>query len=150
MILKSISESFSNSDEFKNLVDIIDNRQISIEGIASSSFSFIISSVFSSFREQILVITENYQKMQELFLDISCFADPGDICVFPPWETLPYEYVSPSEKIDRERVTTLYRLTEKIFHGVSGTVSNCNVTWLSKRADKTNTAWKSTHLPLDG
>jgi len=56
------------------------------------------------------VVVKNYQRMQEFFLDISGFLEEDKISLLPSWEILPYEYVSPSEKIERERVAALYRL----------------------------------------
>ena len=48
--------------------------------------------------------------MQELYLDLTCFTDPDLVFTLPPWDTLPYEFVSPPENIERERITAIYRM----------------------------------------
>ena len=108
MILSSIVSSYIQSGEFSGLSN--GAGKISIEGVAPSSFSFIIASLFAHNPVQTLVVVKNYQRMHELYLDITCFTDPGHVVMLPSWETLPYEFVSPSEKIERERVSALYRL----------------------------------------
>jgi transcription-repair coupling factor (superfamily II helicase) len=110
MLLREISEKFIKSGEFNEFMQRKKNEKISIEGIAPSSFPLIISSLYNHSPGQLLVITKNFQKMHEVYLDLSCFIDAQYLCTLPPWETLPYEFVSPSENLERERVATLYRI----------------------------------------
>ena len=111
MILKSISDIFKDSKEAAQLFQSIKkNDKISIEGITASSFSLIISAVYNNNPGQILVVTKNAQTMQELFLDLSCYLDPEKVLMLPPWETLPYEFVSPSERVERERISAIYKI----------------------------------------
>ncbi len=52
--------------------------------------------------------------MQEIYLDLTCFTNEESLFKLPSWETLPYEYVSASENVERDRITTIYRmLSEK-------------------------------------
>ena len=110
MILKSISKLFIQTEEIKEFFNLEKNKKISIEGIAPSSFSLIISSIFNHSPKQTLVVTSNSQKMQEIYLDISTFIEDEKILILPPWETLPYEFVSTSKRIERDRINSLYRL----------------------------------------
>ncbi len=114
MILKSISEQFIRGAEFRQLDQAMETsvpgKVSSIEGIAPSSFPLIAASVFNRFGGQVIAVAENPQKMQELYLDLTCFTDPDLIFTLPPWDTLPYEFVSPPENIERERITAIYRM----------------------------------------
>ncbi len=111
MILYPISNVFKDSDEAAQIYKNITEREnISIEGITASSFSLIISAVYGNNPDQILVLTKNSHAMQDLYLDISCYLEPEKILMLPPWETLPYEFVSPSEKVERDRVEAIYRI----------------------------------------
>ena len=116
MILKPVSDIFSQSEEFLTFKMAQADRaaggsdSILIEGISPSSFPLISASIFNEFPGQTVIITENYQKMYDMYLDIASFVDPGFLFLFPPWETLPYEFLSPPEKTERERISTLYRL----------------------------------------
>ncbi len=108
MLLRPVSDSYSASEEFRQYLSA--KEKVFIEGIAPSSFAFIISAIYNQKPAQTLVVTRNYQKMHELYLDLTCFVDPQSVVKLPSWETLPYEFVSPSEAIERERVSSLYRI----------------------------------------
>lgn len=110
MMLNPLSLLFSKSGEVDELLRVYKGSNISIEGIAASSFSLIITSFFIRTQRQILVVTKNSQVMQEMYLDLTCYADPDDVMMLPPWEILPYEYVSPSERVERERISAIYRI----------------------------------------
>lgn len=112
MKLETISELFIKSQEMKEFFQEEAQGKISIEGITPSAFPLIISTIFNYSPNQMLVLTKNPQKMQELYTDITCFVKPECAFMLPPWETLPYEFVSPSEKVERERITSLYRLIQ--------------------------------------
>ncbi|MCU0844934.1 MAG: transcription-repair coupling factor [Spirochaetes bacterium] len=109
MLLEPITRTFTGSGEF---ADYRARRgdKLSIEGIAPSSFPFIVASIFNADPAQTLVVTKNAQVMQEFALDLSCFTDPRNVYTLAPYETLPYEFVSPPEKVLRDRVTTLYKM----------------------------------------
>lgn len=113
MILESISEIFTESDEIADVMQKMEkDEKISIEGITGFSFPLIISSIFIRSPGQILVVTKDSQAMQELYTDISCFVNSDALYILPPWETLPYENVSPPESVERERITAIYKILE--------------------------------------
>ncbi len=112
MILKPVIDSFRQSGEFRSLVELLASPRggALIEGVTPASFPLIAASLFCEEPGQMIVVTEQYQKMTEAFLDLSAMVDESVLFTFPPWETLPYEFVSPPEKTERERITALYRL----------------------------------------
>ncbi|MBN2403092.1 MAG: transcription-repair coupling factor [Spirochaetes bacterium] len=111
MILNPVSQIFEKAGEAAELFkDIKSNKKVSIEGITASSFSLIISAVYGRHPEQMLVVAKNPQTMQEVYLDLSCYLEPDDLVMLPPWETLPYEFVSPSERVERERISAIYKI----------------------------------------
>src|SRR5208337_5103730 len=109
MILNEICRKLAASDEFRSIYDAR-MTQVSIEGISPSSFPVIAASVFLDRPRQILIVTETIQIMTELYMDLSCFLDEVYLYKFPSWETLPYEFMSPSESTERDRITALYKL----------------------------------------
>jgi transcription-repair coupling factor (superfamily II helicase) len=109
MILKNICDKISSSEEFSELIRK-GFRNSSIEGISPSSFPLIISSVFHCVNKQVFIVTENTQRMNELYLDLTCFIDDQFVYKFPPWETLPYEFMSPTESIERDRIKSIYKI----------------------------------------
>ncbi len=112
MILSPVAGAFAESPGFRSLASSIAGGSLpqAVEGIAPSSFPFIVAALFSSFPRQIIAVTEHSQKMRDLHNDLSAIMDERDICLLPPWETLPYEFVPVPESIERERINTLYRL----------------------------------------
>ncbi len=109
MILKDIAVSFTASEDFQQIPEN-PGSSFAVEGITKASYPLIIAALFIKRPRQYLIITDTSQKMQELYLDLSCFVDEKDLLLLPPWETLPYEFVSPPESVERNRVTSLYRL----------------------------------------
>lgn len=112
MVLKTVSDIFSSSKEFK---EIKKNKQtpISIEGVSPGAAPLIISSFFNQNMEQTLVVVETIQQLNDIYLDLSCFIDDKYLFKFPSWETIPYEFMSPSETTERDRITTLYRIISR-------------------------------------
>ncbi len=109
MQLEELARIYSSSDEFSQFRKIRDGK-ISIEGVAPSSFPLIVASVFAAEQRPTLVVTRNAQKLQETYLDLTCFIDPRRVFSLTPWETLPYEFVSAPEKVERERISALYKI----------------------------------------
>ena len=124
MILHPIIEKFRSSPDFKSLNKKKSLKNVSIEGISPSAFPIIIASLFAKEPKQFLVITENAIKMEELFLDLSCFVEKKNLFTFPPWDTLPYEFISPVENRERDRITTLYKIIKKEPALIIGTVES--------------------------
>jgi len=109
MILKEICSKIISSEEFKNL-NLKNSEFQSIEGISPASFPPIIASIFYTENNQTFIITENIQMMNDLYLDLSCFIDEQHLYKFPPWETLPYEFMSPPESTERDRIKSIYKI----------------------------------------
>ena len=109
MILQEICSRIISSKEFKDLNLKLPHGQ-SIEGISPASFPFIISSIFHARKNQTLIITENIQQLNDLYLDLTCFVDEQNLYKFPPWETIPYEFMSPPESIERDRIKSIYKI----------------------------------------
>jgi transcription-repair coupling factor (superfamily II helicase) len=109
MILKTISDIFAASDEFRE-IEKYNLQPAAIEGISPGAFPLIISSFFNSRMGQTLVVVETIQQLNDLYLDLSCYVDDTYLYKFPSWETIPYEFMSPSETTERDRITALYRI----------------------------------------
>ncbi len=109
MILQEICRRIISSNEFKDL-DLKKFEAQSVEGISPASYPLIISSLFSAQNNQTFIITENIQQMNDLYLDLTCFIDEQYLYKFPQWETLPYEFMSPPESIERDRIKSIYKI----------------------------------------
>ncbi len=112
MILKPIIDKYRESEEFRPLPGLLSSGPggALIEGITPASFPMICAALFHDAPGQMIVVTEHFQEMNETYLDLSAMVDESVLFLFPPWETLPYEFVSPPEKTERDRITALYRI----------------------------------------
>jgi transcription-repair coupling factor (superfamily II helicase) len=115
MTLTPLCDIFRGTEEFDTLRKALaggdgGDAPALIEGISPASFPLITAAVFNDEPRQTIVVAENYQKMHDMHLDLSALVDENMLYVFPPWETLPYEFVSAPEKTERERITALYRI----------------------------------------
>ncbi len=118
MNLKPLVHDFMASGEFRELRERIEGGPekiagSSIEGIHPSSYPIIISALYETAGRPVLVVTEQSLMMQEIHTDLTCLMDEDLLYTIPSWDTLPYEYISPPEHIERDRVTSLYRLLNK-------------------------------------
>jgi len=109
--LKKITTEFLSSEEFNLYTE--EKRPLFIEGVSPSSYPLIIASIFKKCPKQTFVFVENSQKMNDLFLNLSCFIDDSKIFLLPPWETLPYEFTSIPESIEKQRIPSLFKILEK-------------------------------------
>jgi transcription-repair coupling factor (superfamily II helicase) len=76
-------------------------RAITIAGLAQRSS-----------RRPIVVATPTTGDAERLHHDLSTFLGPGEVELFPAWETLPFERVSPTVETMGRRMRTLHRLRD--------------------------------------
>ncbi len=116
MLLRHVAERFARSDDFRELKRRMSGPEkagLSVEGIAPSAFPLILASLYLDSPAPLLVVTDTGQHMQELCTDLSCFLDDDAVSPLPPWDTLPYEFISPPESVERDRITAIYRIIMK-------------------------------------
>ncbi len=63
-------------------------------------------------RRPIVVIVPTSTEAQRLSNDLSAFLGTDDVALFPAWETLPFERVSPSVETMGQRMETVWRLRD--------------------------------------
>ena len=63
----------------------------------------------------LLVITADASTAQRLQSELAFFAPALKTCVFPDWETLPYDQFSPHNDLVSERLATLYEMMRATF-----------------------------------
>ncbi|MBI3937375.1 MAG: transcription-repair coupling factor, partial [Betaproteobacteria bacterium] len=63
----------------------------------------------------LVVFTATASDGQRLVEEIPFFAPQARVCLFPDWETLPYDQLSPHHDLVSERLATLYRLMHQEF-----------------------------------
>ena len=79
-----------------------------------SSDALAIAELAGSVRP-LLTITATAAAAQRLFSELAFFAPQLKTCVFPDWETLPYDQFSPHNDLVSERLATLYEMMHATF-----------------------------------
>ena len=110
MIFEHISNLFSSSSEFSEINNKLNDESISIEGVSESSFPLIVSSLYRSLNNQIVVVLKNSSDLYDFKTDIEAYLNADDIITLPSWDVLPYEFVPVPQKIEKERLNALYKI----------------------------------------
>ncbi len=76
-------------------------RALTIAGIATTSS-----------RHPVIVVTPTGSDAERLANDLTTFLGPDEVDLFPAWETLPFERVSPSVEIMGRRLRTMWHLSD--------------------------------------
>jgi transcription-repair coupling factor (superfamily II helicase) len=82
--------------------------------LAGSSDAWFLAEVARNGRT-LAVFTANAWDAQRLLEEIRWFAPELNVCLFPDWETLPYDAFSPHPDLVSERLATLYQLARGQF-----------------------------------
>tara|TARA_B100000029_G_scaffold516824_1_gene635364 strand:- start:83319 stop:86726 length:3408 start_codon:yes stop_codon:yes gene_type:complete len=85
---------------------------VNISGLVGSSPAILLAHAHRHCGGSMLVVVEDMANAEELAEDISALLDPGLVALFPPWEVLPYDQISPSGELSGTRLKTLRALLE--------------------------------------
>ncbi len=87
-------------------------KRFGLTGLKGSSKAYLLSRWKENVRGPFLVVVPTLRKAEILSEDLRFFQKKrgGQISLFPPWETLPYDEIPPHPEIVRERVNSLFQL----------------------------------------
>ena len=90
------------------------DRGIECSGFSGSEKAYLISKIYLKFRASILVIVSSAKEGERLMEDLAFFAgNPGvPILFFPPYNILPFKFLSYHNETAGHRISVLYRLLE--------------------------------------
>ncbi|MCY3712075.1 MAG: transcription-repair coupling factor [Gemmatimonadetes bacterium] len=87
-----------------------DTRTARVSGLAGSARSLLLAHAYRKRGGATLVIVEDTDAAEEMYEDVSSLLDPDDVALFPPWEVLPYDQVSPPGDLSGRRLGALHAL----------------------------------------
>jgi len=119
MALSGILSLWYQSEEFKDVVKVIQNTEtykLNIFGLHDSACSLFISALQSETDKPFLIITDTQDHALRTYQDINTFLnnsrnDKIDVFLFPSFDVLPYEDISPDPQIIQNRINVLKKLT---------------------------------------
>ena len=71
---------------------------------------FLVAALASRAQRPVLAVTATGREAEDLAASLSCFLDEDRVAVFPAWETLPHERLSPRSDTVGRRLAVLRRL----------------------------------------
>ncbi|MBF0276631.1 MAG: transcription-repair coupling factor [SAR324 cluster bacterium] len=88
-------------------------NDLSLNGLRGSSKSLLIAHLKQLNEPPVMVLTESFEKAEQLRDDLAFFMEEGGIYFFPHWDTLPYDSFSPHRDIVAQRFETLRALCDR-------------------------------------
>ena len=94
-------------------IDAIAGQKNAVLATPESARAAVIAALtHANRRRPIVVATPTGTAAQLLADDLAAFLNDGDIALFPAWETLPFERISPAVQTMGERMRTIWRLRQ--------------------------------------
>ena len=109
MPLRQVLASVTQTPEYEASLQDVRPGTITRLSATQNTIPYIAGSL-TQVRKPVLFITASDKAADELAYQLADFADPNAIAVFPAWETLPHERISPSGDTVGARMAVLRRL----------------------------------------
>ncbi len=109
MILTPLLDAVSDDPEFLGIIKDLKSKVATSIGLPLTAIPYVAGAVCREFPGAV-VVTATDRGAQDLADQLRDFVDHRTIAVFPAWETLPHERLSPSGDTVGQRMSILYRL----------------------------------------
>lgn len=103
-IVSSIVESFHSHPDHK----------INLSGAWGACKTLVALQTARELKRSLLIVTASRVEAETVFDDLATFAGEENTLLFPAWEVLPHDTMSPADDIMAERLNTLEKLEERI------------------------------------
>ncbi len=108
--LASLLPLLSDEPVFLSLI----GHRVSAIAVPDAARALILAGLAdASGRRPVLIATSTHNEAERLATDISAVLGSDEVDVFPPWETLPFERVSPTVETMGRRLRVLNRLRDR-------------------------------------
>ncbi len=106
-----INSKIKSSGNFQNLEKSVKNNGKSVaQGLYGTSKCVVLGNLFRSLDKSMLVLTSTSREAEEFYQDLTYFFPDTLIEIFPAWDMLPYERISPFSDAIHHRVMVLNRI----------------------------------------
>ena len=104
-------------NSYDELIEQLTERKRSIDciGFSGSEKAYLIAKIFLQQRVPLLVVASSTKQAEQLIEDLRFFAGDSDmpILVFPPYNILPFKFLSYHNETAGHRIRVLYQLLEE-------------------------------------
>ncbi|HOP06089.1 MAG TPA: transcription-repair coupling factor [candidate division Zixibacteria bacterium] len=111
--IDAVAARFTGSDRFLKLIERIRTDVpdcVTVTGLAGSTPSLLISSLYNTLTRPILVVTEGPDEASHLYDDLAALMGENQVGHFPARQILPYDFRAPVGEILGRRISTLSTL----------------------------------------
>ncbi|MEI6404891.1 MAG: transcription-repair coupling factor [Actinomycetes bacterium] len=109
MALSFVIEAVTRDEQIRHAIEQVEAGAPTRLGVAQSTIPYVVAALAQSTRP-VLIITASDKAADQLAVTLRDFVSPETLAVFPAWETLPHERLSPSGDTVGTRMTVLRRL----------------------------------------
>ncbi|MBL7649667.1 MAG: transcription-repair coupling factor [Candidatus Hydrogenedentes bacterium] len=109
--------TFSTVDEIVQRLKRKDTPRVEVVGPWGSGKSILALQVAATLKTPLLFITSGRLEAEGIHDDLCTFAGEDQAALFPAWEVLPTDTMSPADDIVAERMNTLKRLSKALDDG---------------------------------
>jgi transcription-repair coupling factor (superfamily II helicase) len=103
---------------YNNLIEQLTERERSIEciGFSGSEKAYLIAKIFSQLKVPLLVVASSTKQAEQFIEDLRFFAGDQELPIlfFPPYNILPFKFLSYHNETAGHRIRVLYQLLEEI------------------------------------
>jgi len=107
---------------FETLIEKLSERDRGIEciGFSGSDKAYLISKIYRQLGRSILIIVSSAKEGERLIEDLVFFSGNSDVPIlfFPPYNILPFKFLTYHNETAGQRVSVLYRLLETSFPAI--------------------------------
>jgi len=86
------------------------NKKTNLSSVMKGAEPFEIAQEFINFEKSIMYIARDEREIYYVYSKLKWFLPKADILIYRSWNQIPYDNVSPSKKIQSERIKNLYCL----------------------------------------
>ena len=109
MSLTSVIDALKRTPAMKQVLDELATAHDVALGVSLSGIPYAIASL-AEVNKPVLIVAASDRAVEDIADALSDFFDKESIVVFPTWETLPHERLSPSSETIGQRISVLHRL----------------------------------------
>ncbi|MFT3899314.1 MAG: transcription-repair coupling factor [Gordonia sp. (in: high G+C Gram-positive bacteria)] len=111
-VLRGLARAVCADPAFTGLTGRLDSPELAITA-PDAARPFAVAALARASEHPILVVSANGREAEDLVTELAeLLDDPDAVALFPSWETLPHEKLSPSADTVGQRLSVLHRLAE--------------------------------------
>ncbi|HJL88025.1 MAG: transcription-repair coupling factor [SAR324 cluster bacterium] len=90
-----------------------DPPPLQLKGLRGSSKALFLKEIHTNLDRPLVVLSDSYENAERLLRDLTFFLGDEGLCLFPPWDVMPYDLFSPHRTLVGQRLQCLDMLIRK-------------------------------------